>query len=74
MTPINQQLIKKPVFPGLSLIHNCSRLVFNLLASAPPPYRVRAQASILVHGHHPHVSVIDERAVTGGLNYQSQAP
>ena len=48
--------------------------LFNLLASAPPPYRVRAQASILVHGHHPHVSVIDERAVTGGLNYQSQAP
>ena len=27
MTPITQQLIKKPAFPGLSLIHNCSRLV-----------------------------------------------
>ena len=27
MTPITQQLIKKPAFPGLSLIHSCSRLV-----------------------------------------------
>ena len=29
MTPITQQLIKKPAFPGFSLIHSCSRLVFS---------------------------------------------
>ena len=36
MTPITQQLIKKPAFRGLSLIHNCSHLVIDSVDSGNP--------------------------------------